>query len=98
MIQPGFPGALDDSKIKAIQKYDKKLAIEQLEGTPFEGGKNWPKITLSMRDEGLGAKPLAEAVQAVLLDSLNMKTELEVLEQRVFRERLWKQDLQFVWI
>jgi ABC-type oligopeptide transport system substrate-binding subunit len=27
-----------------------------------------------------------------------MKTELEVLEQRVFRERLWKQDLQFVWI
>ena len=41
---------------------------------------------------------LAEAVQAVLLDSLNMKTDLEVLEQRVFRERLWKQDLQFVWI
>ena len=98
MIPPGFPGALDDPKIKAIQKYDKKLALEQLKGTPFEGGKNWPKITLSMREEGLGSKPLAEAVQAVLLDSLNMKTELEVLEQRVFRERLWKQDLQFVWI
>ena len=72
--------------------------MEQLKGTPFEGGKNWPKITLSMRDEALGSKPLAEAVQAVLLDSLNMKTELEVLEPRVFRERLWKQDLQFVWI
>src|SRR5262247_91885 len=98
MIPPGFPGAIDDAKIKAIQKYDKKLAIEQLKGTPFEGGKNWPKITLSMRDEGLGAKPLAEAVQAVLLENLNMKTELEVLEPRVFRERLWKQDLQFVWI
>ena len=69
-----------------------------LKGTPFEGGKNWPKITLTMRDEALGAKPLAEAVQAVLLDNLNMKTDLEVLEQRVFRERLWKQDLQFVWI
>ena len=27
-----------------------------------------------------------------------MKVDLEVLEQRVFRERLWKQDLQFVWI
>src|SRR5712692_7558617 len=98
MIPPGFPGALDDPKIKAIQKYDKKLAMEQLKGTPFEGGKNWPKITLSMRDEALGSKPLAEAVQAVLLDSLNMKTDLEVLEPRVFRERLWKQDLQFVWI
>ena len=72
--------------------------MAQLKGTPYEGGKNWPKITLSMRDEALGSKPLAEAVQAVLLENLNMKTDLEVLEQRVFRERLWKQDLQFVWI
>jgi len=98
MIPPGFPGAVDDARIKAIQKYDKKLALEQLKGTPFEGGKNWPKITLSMRDEALGSKALAEAVQAVLLDSLNMKTDLEVLEPRVFRDRLWKQDLQFIWI
>src|SRR2546422_9408323 len=51
-----------------------------------------------MRDEALGSKPLAEAVQSVLLEHLNMKTDLEVLEPRVFRERLWKQDLQFVWI
>ncbi len=98
MIPPGFPGALDDPKIRAIQKFDPKLALAQLKGTPFEGGKNWPRITLSMRDEALGAKPLGEAVQAVLLENLNMKTELEVLEPRVFRERLWKQDLQFVWI
>src|SRR6266568_3535479 len=98
MIPPGFPGALDDKKTRDLQRYDPKLAMSMLQGTPFEGGKNWPKITLSMRDEALGAKPLAEAVQAVLLENLNMKTELEVLEQRVFRERLWKQDLQFVWI
>ncbi len=98
MIPPGFPGALDDPKIRGLQKFDPKLAMAMLKGTPFEGGRNWPKIVLSMRDEALGAKPLAEAVQAVLLENLNMKTELEVLEPRVFRERLWKQDLQFVWI
>jgi ABC-type oligopeptide transport system substrate-binding subunit len=98
MIPPGFPGATDDPKIKAIQRFDKKAAMEVLKGTPFEGGKNWPKITLTMRDEALGSKALAEAIQAVLLDNLNMKTDLEVLEPRVFRERLWKQDLQFVWI
>jgi ABC-type oligopeptide transport system substrate-binding subunit len=98
MIPPGFPGALDDPKVRGLQKFDPKLAMSMLKGTPFEGGKNWPKIVLSMRDEALGAKPLAEAVQAVLLENLNMKTELEVLEPRVFRERLWKQDLQFVWI
>jgi len=98
MIPPGFPGAVDTPAIKAIQRFDRKAAMDMLKGTPFEGGKNWPKITLSMRDEALGSKSLAEAVQAVLLENLNMKTELEVLEPRVFRERLWKQDLQFVWI
>jgi oligopeptide transport system substrate-binding protein len=98
MIPPGFPGSLDDKKTRDLQRFDPKLAMSMLKGTPFEGGKNWPKITLTMRDEALGSKPLAEAVQAVLLEHLNMKTDLEVLEQRVFRERLWKQDLQFVWI
>ena len=98
MIPPGFPGALDDKKTRDLQRFDPKLALAQLKGTPFEGGKNWPRIVLSMRDEALGSKPLAEAVQASLLENLNMKTELEVLEQRVFRERLWKQDLQLVWI
>jgi len=98
MIPPGFPGALDDKKTRDLQRFDPKLAMSMLKGTPFEGGKNWPKITLSMRDEALGSKPLAEAVQAVLLEHLNMKTDLEVLEPGVFRARLWKQDLQFVWI
>ncbi|HXH82671.1 MAG TPA: peptide ABC transporter substrate-binding protein, partial [Candidatus Tectomicrobia bacterium] len=98
MIPPGFPGALDDPKIKAIQRFDPKAAMAQLKGTPYEGGRNWPRIVMSMRDEALGSKPLAEAVQATLLEHLNMKTELEVLEPRVFRDRLWKQDLQLVWI
>src|SRR2546428_404403 len=98
MIPAGFPGALDDKRIRDIQRFDPKLAMAQLKGTPYEGGRNWPKITLTMRQEGYGSKPLAEAVQAVLLENLNMKTELEVLEQRVFRAGLWKNDYQFVWI
>ena len=95
---PGFPGFVDDKKIKDLQRFDAKQAMAMLKGTPYEGGKNWPKVVLSMRDEALQSKPMAEAVQAVLLENLNLKTELEVLEPRVFRERLWKQDLQLVWI
>ncbi|OLC34415.1 MAG: hypothetical protein AUH81_12380 [Candidatus Rokubacteria bacterium 13_1_40CM_4_69_5] len=98
MIPPGFPGALDNSNIRGLQKFDPQLALSMLKGTPFEGGRNWPRITLSMREQALGSKPLAEAAQAVLLEHLGMRTELEVLEPRVFIERLWKQDLQFVWI
>ena len=98
MIPPGFPGYLEDKKIRDIQRFDPKLAMAALKGTPYEGGKNWPKVVLSMRQEALQSQPMAEAIQAILLENLNMKTELEVLEQRVFRERLWKQDLQLVWI
>src|SRR2546428_773653 len=83
MIPTGFPGAVDTEKIRSIQKFDPKAAIAHLKGTPFEGGKNWPKIVMTMREEALGAKPLAEAVQAVLLEHLNPKTDPEVLEQRV---------------
>jgi ABC-type oligopeptide transport system substrate-binding subunit len=98
MIPPGFPGAIDDPRIRALQRFDPRAAMDELRGTPFEGGRRWPRIVLSLRDEGLGAKPLAEAVQATLLEQLNMYAELQVLEARVFRERLWKHDLQFIWV
>src|SRR5437867_2040695 len=55
MIPPGFPGALDDKKTRDLQRFDPKLAMSMLKGTPFEGGKNWPKISLTMRDEALEA-------------------------------------------
>ena len=43
-------------------------------------------------------KAMAEAIQAMLAQHLHMNAELEILEQRVFRERLWKLDLQFIFI
>ncbi|HXH13039.1 MAG TPA: peptide ABC transporter substrate-binding protein [Alphaproteobacteria bacterium] len=98
MVPPGFPGYVDDEAIKQVQRFDPKLAMDSLKGTPYEGGKNWPKVVISMRDEPYAAKPMAEGIQAMLREVLNMPTELEVLEPRVFRERLWKQDLQLIWI
>jgi ABC-type oligopeptide transport system substrate-binding subunit len=98
MIPPGFPGSVDDKKIRDLQRFDPKAAIAMLKGTPYEGGRNWPKVTLTMREEGLGSKPLAEAVQAVLLEHLNMKTDLEVMEPRVFRAGLWGHTYQLIWI
>jgi ABC-type oligopeptide transport system substrate-binding subunit len=98
MIPPGFPGALDDPRIKAIQRFDPTLALDALRGTPYEGGRRWPRITMSLRDEARASRPLAEAVQAVLLEHIDMKVDLEVLDPRVFRERLWKHDFQLVWI
>ena len=41
-----------------------KLAMEMLKGTPYEGGKNWPKITLTHREEGDGPKNAAATAVA----------------------------------
>jgi ABC-type oligopeptide transport system substrate-binding subunit len=100
-IPPGLPGHLEAAKYPKfldIQKYDPKRAMEALKGSKYEGGKNWPKITLTMREEGANPKAMAEAIQAMLAQHLKMNVELEILEQRVFRERLWKLDLQFIFI
>jgi len=100
-IPPGLPGYIDATKhpkFLEIQKFDPKRAMEALKGSKYEGGKNWPKITLTMREEGPNPKAMAEAIQAMLAQHLKMNAELEILEQRVFRERLWKLDLQFIFI
>src|SRR4030095_4265914 len=62
MIPPGFPGAVDDKKIRDIQRFDPKAAMAQLKGTMYEGGRNWPKITLTMRAAALGSTPTPAAV------------------------------------
>jgi ABC-type oligopeptide transport system substrate-binding subunit len=100
-IPPGLPGHIEAAKYPQfleIQKYDPKRAMEALKGSKYEGGKNWPKITLTMREEGPNPKAMAEAIQAMLAQHLKMNAELEILEPRVFRERLWKLDLQFIFI
>jgi len=100
-IPPGLPGYIDAAKhpkFVELQKFDPKRAMESLKGSKYEGGKNWPKITLTMREEGPNPKAMAEAIQAMLAQHLHLNAELEILEQRVFRERLWKLDLQFIFI
>ncbi|HEY7494221.1 MAG TPA: peptide ABC transporter substrate-binding protein [Candidatus Tectomicrobia bacterium] len=100
-IPPGIPGHLEAAKypqFAEIQKFDPRLALESLKGSKYEGGRHWPKITLTMREEGPNPKAMAEAIQAMLAQHLRMHIELEILEQRVFRERLWKLDLQFIFI
>jgi ABC-type oligopeptide transport system substrate-binding subunit len=98
MVPPGFAGARDDATVRGLQRFDPERAMALLRGTPYEGGRKWPKVVLSMRNEGYGAVPLAHAVQSDLFQYLNLNTDLKVLDQFVFRDRLWRQELQLVWV
>ena len=71
-IPPGLPGYIDPikhPKFLEIQKFDPKRAMESLKGSKYEGGKNWPKITLTMREEGPNPKAMAEAILHVYRDA-----------------------------
>jgi oligopeptide transport system substrate-binding protein len=59
-IPPGLPGSIDAAKYAKffeMQKFDPKRAMAVLQGSKYEGGKNWPRITLTMREEGPTPKP-----------------------------------------
>jgi len=102
-VPPDSPGYLDPKKyswIREVTLYNPKLAMEQLRGTPYEGGKNWPKVTMTFRRDELAGVPaqVAQAIQAMLKDNLNMSVELEGLEGRVFRGRMWEHKIQLNYI
>ena len=100
---PDLPHYVDPAKypkIVELTKYDPKAAMAELVGTPYEGGKNWPAITLTYRtnEERIGSTQAVQAIQAMLQDGLNMKVELEPLEQKVFRPKMWDHKIQLTWV
>lgn len=102
-VPPDSPGYLDPKKyswINELTAYNPKLAMDRLRGTPYEGGKNWPKVTLTFRRDELAGVPaqVAQAIQAMLKENLNLSVDLEGLEGRVFRGRMYEHKIQLNYI
>jgi oligopeptide transport system substrate-binding protein len=94
---PGFPG-YNSNKYDELTKYDPKQAVDMLKGTPYEGGKNWPKITLTHRDEGDGPKAVGAAIIQMLKQNLGMQIDQVVGEPKETYERMYKGEIQLMWI
>ncbi len=102
-VPPDSPGYLDPKKypwIKELTEYNPRLAMDQLRGTPYEGGRNWPKVTMTFRRDELAGVPaqVAQAIQAMVKENLNLPIELEGLEGRVFRGRMYEHKIQLNYI
>lgn len=100
---PDLPHYINPAKypeIVQLTKFDPKLAMEELKGTLYEGGRNWPPIKLSYRtnEERIGSTQAVQAIQAMLKENLNMNVELEPLEAKVFRANMWEHKQQFTWV
>ncbi len=100
MVPVGVFGYIDDPEIAAIQAFDPALAMEQLVGTPYEGGQNWPEITMHMRgeEEPFNADLMATDIIAQLQENLGMNVSIQVWPVNSWRPELFKNEFQLVWI
>ena len=100
MVPTGVFGYIDDPEIAAIQAFDPALAMEQLVGTPYEGGQNWPEITMHMRgqEENYNSDLMANDIVAQLQENLGMNINIQVWPEASWRPELFKNEFQLVWI
>ncbi len=94
---PGTPGYMEET-FPDLTAYDPEKAMSLLEGTKYEGGKNWPKITLTHREEGDAPKIAADAMIAMLKQNLGMDIEHEVGEPKTTYERMYNHEIQLMWV
>jgi oligopeptide transport system substrate-binding protein len=94
---PGAPG-YDENTYDEYTSYDPDLAMSMLDGTPYEGGENWPEITLTHREEGDAPRAAAEAIIEMLRQNLGMEIQHEIGEPVETYERMWEHRIQFMWV
>jgi ABC-type oligopeptide transport system substrate-binding subunit len=95
---PGTPG-FNPATYDEFTKFDAQKAKDLLKGTPYEGGKNWPKITMSQRNnEGDGPVNAGDAIIQMLSDTLGMKIDHEVGDPKDIYNRMYQRKLQLIWL
>ncbi|MFN8504544.1 ABC transporter substrate-binding protein [Kouleothrix sp.] len=100
LISQGQPYALDPEKYPDLvdaYKFDPDLAKSKLKGTPYEGGKNWPDVTLTLRPVGPTGKLVGEVLQQQLAQNLGLNVTIDSPEDsKVFISNLFGGKYQFV--
>jgi ABC-type transport system substrate-binding protein len=81
LIPPGVFGYLDDPGLAEIQRFDPELAMASLVGTEFEGGQNWPEVTLYMRsnEEQYNADIMANDIVAQIQENLGWQIQIQIV-------------------
>lgn len=94
---PGMPG-FNENKYEEFTTYDPEKAMSLLRGTPYEGGKNWPPVTITMRNnEGDGPRAAGEAIAAMLGQNLGMNVRLAPGDPTVVYNQQYQHELQCIW-
>jgi oligopeptide transport system substrate-binding protein len=95
---PGTPH-YNANKYEQYTKYEGKDAVKHLAGTEYEGGKNWPKITMSVRNNEADAhRSAGTAIIQMLKDNLGMTIDYEVADPQAVYKEMWNGNKQLMWL
>jgi ABC-type oligopeptide transport system substrate-binding subunit len=95
---PGTPH-YNSNKYEAATKFDPKMAMDLLKGTEYEGGKNSPKITMSVRNNEADAHRAAgTAIIQMLKENLGMTVDYEVADPQAVYKEMWNGNKQLMWL
>jgi ABC-type oligopeptide transport system substrate-binding subunit len=101
LIAPDLPFHIDPAKypeFKNAVNFNPDAAKKELDGTPFAGGRGFPKITMSMRDEGATPRTAAEFIQKSLKDNLGMDIEFDIKPIPAFNAPMFARQYQLIFI
>jgi ABC-type oligopeptide transport system substrate-binding subunit len=100
MVPTGVFGNLDEPDLANIQNFDPAAAMEALVGTPYEGGQNWPAVTMYMRanEESYNADIMANDIVAQLKENLNFDIQIQAVPQTNFTAQLNELKWELVFI
>jgi ABC-type transport system substrate-binding protein len=100
MVPAGVYGFLDDPSLTEIQNFDPAKAKEMLVGTEFEGGQNWPEVTMYMRadEENYNADIMANDIAAQLKENIGLDIKIQTVPQSNFSEQLFENTWPLVFI
>ncbi len=100
MIPPGVFGYFEDESTAALQAFDPEAAMAALVGTPYEGGQNWPEITVLMRadEEQFNSDLMINDIVDQLQQNLGLTISIKALGFTPFAPELYTNTAQLVWI
>ena len=98
-MNPAGTSFFNPNKYDEFTKYDPKLAMDQLKGTEYEGGKNWPKITISMRNNEADAHQASmAAIVQMFKENLGMTIDSELGDPQALYKEMRQGNKQLMWL
>ncbi|HEY7033173.1 MAG TPA: peptide ABC transporter substrate-binding protein [Thermomicrobiales bacterium] len=100
MVPAGVFGFLDDPSLQQIQNFDPAAAMDALKGTEYEGGKNWPDVTMYMRadEEQYNADVMAADIVDQIKQNIGLDVKIQAIPQSNFTQQQRELKWQLTWI